>query len=194
MPRNGERPRAEEFFAKDPAKADKAFFGRESCADRHLSGDPEKLPISRGLAIPLFGDENFKCLAFVVDGTSEPIAPPADNMGHYHQNFVRDQSQGELFALRRHDDPRVLQEPREGMHRLRLAVDQHCGFWPTGTAMPIQQFGLVSVRRETVDGENPGSDRHLLAKESDRFCAIDNTASQGSRSRKAHEDDAAVRA
>lgn len=34
MPRDGEKRTVEEFFAKDPAKADMAFFGRESHADR----------------------------------------------------------------------------------------------------------------------------------------------------------------
>ncbi len=34
MPRDGERHMIGEFFAKDPAQADKVFFGRESHADR----------------------------------------------------------------------------------------------------------------------------------------------------------------
>jgi hypothetical protein len=58
----------------------------------------------------------------------------------------------------------------QGIHALDFAVDQ-AHFARNGIA-PVQQFGLVGVRRKTADGVDIGFDCQTFAKQGNSVCTV----------------------
>ena len=95
----------------------------------------------------------------------------------------------DLVTERGHVNRLAFELNRKLLHRRFFAVNQEGAFAVTDLAVPGQEFALIGMGGEAVDGVDGSADRDILSEQIEMAGAIDDVAGRGAGSGKSDEDD-----
>ena len=87
-------------------------------------------------------------------------------------------------------DPALSELRPKRLHRLGLTMNQEGHLVSTDAIVPCDEFGLIGMRGEAIDGVDVRPDRNVFAENADASRAVDDTAGESALGCKAHEHNA----